>query len=165
MPMPVTPLLVQVPARLSAKMLLNSSGFENFSAPRPYNWISRNCIRALLAPVDKPAGAGRPLLVIAVAVVTLRTMVLLTMRTFGASSIAMPPPSCVETLLAMMLSLTSNRAFSGPPAMRKRMPPPSSFERLAWITLWSMVTEPAPWLRNTLFGGSSPPIMIAPPSS
>ena len=42
---------------------------------------------------DRPAGAGNPLLVTAVAVVMFFMMVLLKARTSGASFIEMPPPS------------------------------------------------------------------------
>ena len=99
--------------------------------------LRRACSRALFAPVDTPAGADRPSLVIAVAVVMFLTMVLLTMRTSGVSSMAMPPPSCVATLLAMMLLLHGHPMdwrVGKPPAIRNRMPPPSSFDRLAMIS-------------------------------
>ena len=66
-PRPVMMLLfgTLVPARLSQKMLLNISGLLNDDAVRGSvccNWV-------LLAAVDRPAGAGWPLLVMAVAVV------------------------------------------------------------------------------------------------
>ena len=74
----------------------------------------------------------------------------------------MPPPSCVDTLLTIMLLNT----FIGKlPAIRNRIPPPSSLARLAWITLWLMVTAPEPGERIDGSIGSWPAIMIPPPSS
>ena len=88
-----------MPARLSQKMLLNSSGLLNSGDPAG----SVVCSSELFAEVDKPAGAGEPLLVIAVAVVRFFMIVLLNTRTLGASLMPMPPPSCVDTLFTMML--------------------------------------------------------------
>ena len=72
-PMPVTVAPACVPARLSQKMLLNSSGLLNSGEPTG----SPAWRRVLLAPVDSPAGAGWPSLVAAVAVVTFFMIVLL----------------------------------------------------------------------------------------
>ena len=54
---------------------------------------SRFCSASLFVAVDNPAGAGRPSLVTAVAVVRLPTTVLSTRLTKAESSSAMPPPS------------------------------------------------------------------------
>ena len=97
--MPVTVAPARVPARLSQKMLLNSSGLLKSGEPPG----SVACSWSLLAEVDSPAGAGWPLLVTAVAVVRFFMIVLLKTRTLGASLRAMPPPSWVETLLTIML--------------------------------------------------------------
>ncbi len=99
-PMPVTVVPARVPARLSQKMLLNSSGLLKFGEPAgsvAWSW-------SLLAEVDRPAGAGSPLEVTAVAVVRFFMIVLLKTRTLGASLMPMPPPSWVDTLLTIMLS-------------------------------------------------------------
>ena len=62
-----------MPARLSQKMLLNSSGLLNDGEPPGSDpWSS-----VLFWPVESPAGAGWPLLVTAVAVVTFFMIVLL----------------------------------------------------------------------------------------
>ena len=80
-------------------MLLNSSGLLKVGEPAG----SVVCSGVLFMPVDNPAGAGCPFDVTAVAVVTFFITVLLKNRTFGASSMATPPPSWVDTLLAIML--------------------------------------------------------------
>src|SRR5258706_1413065 len=98
-PKPVTAATVRVPARLSQKMLLNSSG----SLKTGELAGSVACSRSLLSEVDNPAGAGEPLLVIAVAVVWFFMIGLLNTRTLGASFKLMPPPSWVATLFTMML--------------------------------------------------------------
>src|SRR5665647_1583113 len=69
------------------------------------NVVLRNlaCNGSLLAPVERPAGAGLPSLVTAVAVVMFLATVLFTMFTKAASSRASPPPSWAETLLLMVL--------------------------------------------------------------
>ena len=51
------------------------------------------------------------------------------------------------------------------PAMRNRMPPPSSFARFASTRLPVMSTEPLPGESAAVFGGSSPATMMPPPSS
>src|ERR1700682_4787959 len=79
------------------------------------------CSSLLFRVVEMPAGAGMPLLVGAVAVVTFLAMVLLTMRTLGASSSAMPPPSWGEELLVIMLSVM---LMALAPGISSRMPPP-----------------------------------------
>ena len=61
--LPETMLPSQLPARLSQKILLNSSGLLNSGEPAG----SVACSWSLLLVVDSPAGAGRPLLVAAVA--------------------------------------------------------------------------------------------------
>ncbi len=131
---------------------------------------SRASRGALSSAVDSPAAAGVPSLVTAVAVVRFLTTVLLTMLTKAASSRAMPPPSCAETLLAMVLLVMA--MVSGelavmwvPEVCRSRMPPPSSLARLAWIRLASMLTGPVPSDSWVVVAGSSPATMIAPPSS
>ena len=53
--------------------------------------------------MERPAGAGMPVLVTAVAVVRFFITVLLKNRTFGASFKRTPPPSWVETLFTMKL--------------------------------------------------------------
>jgi hypothetical protein len=98
-PIPMTSARTRVPARLSHRMLLNSNGLLN--SGEPAGRVA--CSSALLDPLEMPAGAGSPLLVTAVAVVTFFMIVLLSMRTLGASSRAMPPPSCVDTLFTIML--------------------------------------------------------------
>ena len=146
-----------VPARLSQKMLLNSVGLLKVGE-RGQGGLER----ALFAPVERPAGAGWPLLVTAVAVVMFFTIVLLTIRTFGASSMAIPPPSCVETLFAIMLFVT----FIGKlPAIRNRRPPPSSLARFAWMRFRRMSPRRSPATARSGSVGSSPAIMIPPPSS
>ena len=127
--MPVTVVPARVPARLSQKMLLNSTGLLNVGEPAG----RVACSWSLFADVESPAGAGWPLEVTAVAVVRFFMIVLLTTRTFGASLRPMPPPSWVETLLTIMLLYDVHR--SELPAIRNRMPPPSSLARLAWIWL------------------------------
>ena len=72
-PMPVTEFPARVPARLSHRMLLNSRGLLN--SGEPAGRVA--CRRSLFAPVARPAGAGWPLLVTAVAVVTFFMIVLL----------------------------------------------------------------------------------------
>ena len=72
-PMPVTEPRTRVPARLSQKMLLNRIGLLNSGEPR--GRVAWSC--TLFAPVDRPAGAGVPSLVTAVAVVTFFMIVLL----------------------------------------------------------------------------------------
>ena len=100
--MPMTVPRLRVPARLSEKMLLNTNGLLKVGAVAG----SDACIGSLLAEVDKPAGAGEPLLVNAVAVVVFFMIVLLKTRTLGASFRLMPPPSWVDTLLTIMLLYT-----------------------------------------------------------
>ena len=85
-----------------------------------------------------PAGAGAPLLVVAVAVVTLPAKVLLTMFTTGASFIEMAPPSWEEMLLVSMLLLIvigeSPYLFVGSPlpvVPMSRIAPPSSCAMLS----------------------------------
>ncbi len=120
-----------------------------------------------------PAGAGCPLLVTAVAVVTFFMIVLLKRRTFGASSSAMPPPSCVDTLFTIMLLNTFwahgcilvTDGLQSVADIRNRMPPPSSLARLAWTTLSWMETAPEPGERIEGSVGSWPAIMMPPPSS
>ena len=68
--------------------------------------------RAVGAPPRRRPGPA-PLLVTAVAVVMFFMTVLLKNRTFGASSIAMPPPSWVEMLLTIMLLVTFDREVAG----------------------------------------------------
>ena len=133
--MPATVPATRVPARLSHRMSLNIVGGVNSAAP------PRVCSSELFCPVETPAGAGCPLLVTAVAVVMFLTMVSLTIRTSDVSSIAIPPPSWVEMLLAMMLFTTFIGAV---PAIRNRIPPPSSLARLAWMTLLVISTAPEP---------------------
>ena len=84
---------------MSQKMLLNISGLLNTGSS------GRNdaCIKALFRLVPRPAGAGCPLLVIAVAVVKFFMTVLLKKRTSGASFSETPPPSCVDTLFTKKL--------------------------------------------------------------
>ena len=109
-------------------MLLNSSGslkVGDSAGSVACNW-------ALLSEVDRPAGAGEPLLVTAVAVVRFFMIVLLKTRTAGASLMLMPPPSWADTLFTTTLLKT----FIGKsPAIRNRTPPPSSFDTLACTTL------------------------------
>src|SRR6185295_15531873 len=98
---PIPPIVTpfQAPDRLSQKMLLNRSGslYRAWLAGR-VAWSN-----ALLAVSDRPDGAGRPLLVAAVAVVRLFITVLLKNRTSVESSTATPPPSSADTLLTMKL--------------------------------------------------------------
>ena len=158
MPSPVTVSPARVPARLSQKMSLNRTGLLKVGLP--FGRLA--CRSALFWAVDRPAGAGRPLLVTAVAVVRFFMTVLLTKRTFGVSSSATPPPSWVETLFTIMLSLT----FMGKlPAMMNRMPPPSSLARLAWIRFLVISTAPLPGESVLASAGSWPAIMMPPPSS
>jgi len=98
-PSPVTVAPARVPARLSQKTLLKRTGSLKVGAPAG----SVACSATLFCEVESPAGAGRPLLVTAVAVVRFFMMVLLKIRTSGASLRPMPPPSCVETLFTMRL--------------------------------------------------------------
>jgi hypothetical protein len=137
------------------------------------NWLvfrSLACSASLFVAVDRPAGAGVPSLVTAVAVVRFFATVVFTMSTNAASSSAMPPPSWAETLFAivslvMLMVCGLLRETCEPLVCSSRMPPPSSLARLAWMTLLSMVTGPEPSER--LFGllGYSPATMTAPPSS
>jgi hypothetical protein len=71
--MPATPPPVHEPARLSQKMLLNSSG--SLKIGEPAGRVA--CSVALFCELDSPAAAGLPLLVTAVAVVMFFMMVLL----------------------------------------------------------------------------------------
>ena len=80
-------------------MLLNSNGLLKDGEPVG----SVTCSWSLFADVDRPAGAGVPSEVTAVAVVRFFMIVLLKTRTLGASLIPMPPPSWVDTLLTIML--------------------------------------------------------------
>ncbi len=123
-----------------------------------------------MAAVERPAGAGWPVLVTAVAVVRFFAIVLFTTSTKTASSSAMPPPSCAETLFTMVLSAIRIRScwdgeMCEPLVISSRMPPPSSLARLAATTLCSIDTGPLPsesWLGSA---GSSPPTRMPPPSS
>ena len=128
------------------------------------------CSGALLPAVDRPAGAGVPSLVTAVAVVRLRATVLCTTSTNTASSRAMPPPSCADTLFTTVLLLIVIRprlalVVRSPLACRTRIPPPSSLAMLEEITLWSMETGPVPCVRPVGVLGSSPATITPPPSS
>src|SRR5665647_987218 len=169
-----TPL--KLPARLSQNTSFNSVGLLNSVLARvdePLNRVvllNLACSGSLLAPVDRPAGAGWPLLVTAVAVVMFRATVLLTMFTKAASSRASPPPSWAETLLATVLLVMViisglARLMWLPLVCSNRRPPPSSLARLAWITLASIVTGPEPSDSCVGSAGSSPAIMTPPPSS
>src|SRR5665647_1020800 len=127
-----TPL--KLPARLSQNTSFSSVGLLNRVV-----LLNLACSGSLLAPVDRPAGAGWPLLVTAVAVVMFRATVLLTMFTKTASSRASPPPSWAETLLATVLLVMViisglARLMWLPLVCSNRRPPPSSLARLAWIT-------------------------------
>ena len=117
---------------------------------------------SLLCAVEMPAGAGAPLLVTAVAVVMFFAMVSLTMVTCDVSSIEMPPPSCEDTLLLIMLFST---VIGKLPACRNRRPPPSSLAALTETKLSVIVTGPAPAEGCVGSAGSWPAIMMPPPSS
>ena len=132
MPMPVTVPPARVPARLSQKMLLNSTGSLNDGRRTGQGRLQLVAVRR----VERPAAAGWPLEVTAVAVVRFFMMVLFETRTLGASLRLMPAPSWVETLLTIMLLSTFIASVPPePPAIRNRMPPPSSLEMFAWIWL------------------------------
>ncbi len=72
-PMPVTVVPARLPARLSHRMLLNSSGLLKAGAPA--GSVAWSC--SLFCEVETPAGAGVPFDVTAVAVVMLFMIVLL----------------------------------------------------------------------------------------
>ena len=147
----------------------------NTVAPRsaePGNWFERRraCSGALFRAVDRPAGAASPSLVTAVAVVRFFATVLFTMLTKAESSSAMPPPSWAETLFAIVLSEIVIvpgfvREMCDPLVCSSRMPPPSSLARLVWMMFASIVTGPEPSDRFAGSAGSSPAIMMPPPSS
>src|ERR1700730_8641798 len=157
MPIPAIPCWVEEPARLSQRMLLKSLGLLNtgaFAGSVRWSW-------ALFLTEEIPAGAGCPLLVGAVAVVMFLAIVLLAMVTLVASSRAMPPPSCSDTLFVIVLSYTLIASLL---AIISRTPAPSSLDMLAEMKLWSMVTGPVP-AERPFGGGSSPASMMPPPSS
>src|SRR4051794_12308748 len=126
--------------------------------------------QAEFSAIDRPAGAGVPSEVIAVAVVMFFITVLPATVTSVASSIAMPPPSCVEMLLTIWLLVI--RIGSGP-SIRSRTPPPSSFERFDGMTWASIVTAPERCVRPAATGrfgkffgeGICPAMKIPAPSS
>ncbi len=97
--MPDTVVPAREPARLFQRMLLNSRGL--LKAGALVGSDAWSCW--LFSEVETPAGAGSPLEVTAVAVVMLSMIVLLKIRTSGASLMPMPPPSWVEMLLVMTL--------------------------------------------------------------
>src|SRR5580704_8499820 len=101
-----------VPVGVSTRIVLE----EPVPARKFCSWL-------LYPMVETPAGAGSPLLVSAVAVVTLLAIVSLTSRTSGALSIDTPPPSWLDTLSVIVLFDTTN---GHGPASRKRTPAPSS---------------------------------------
>src|ERR1700694_3705679 len=160
MPSWAMPFGVHDPARLSEKMsfsisgLLNDgqvgeAGFGPALVPvdiQPGTWFayllwSTDISPALFVPLEMPAGAGAPLLVVAVAVVRLPLKVLFRMFTTGASFIEMAPPSWAEMLLVNMLlvivigdspdvPLGAGVARPLPVVPMIRIPPPSSWAML-----------------------------------
>src|SRR5262249_58015039 len=75
------------------------------------------------------------------AVVTLLATELLTIRTFAASSRVIAPPRSAAPLSTIMLL----RMLTGwVNASARKMPPPSSPERLPWIRFRSIFTAPEP---------------------